>query len=94
MKVIVVYRDQSDHARPVIDWLRDFARVSGKYIEALDPDSQEGISFCGTYDIVEYPSLVALDDNGIMQNMWRGLPMPSINEVSYYAPENIQQESE
>jgi len=27
---------------------------------------------------------VALDDNGQLQNLWRGLPLPTISEVSYY----------
>lgn len=85
MKVVVVYRDNSEHARPVTEFLRDFQRRTGRELETLEPDSREGQSLCRTYDIVEYPSVLALDDRGMMQNLWRGLPLPTISEVSYYA---------
>ena len=81
----VVYRYESDHAREVIDYLRDFSKQTGRTIEEIDPDSREGSSFCRVYDIVEYPTMVALSDGGQMQNMWRGRPLPTISEVSYYA---------
>lgn len=85
MKVLVFYRDLSDHGRTVNDYLRDFYRQTGRQLETLDPDTREGERMCRTYDIVEYPTLVALDDRGIVQNLWRGLPLPTISEVSYYA---------
>ena len=84
MRAIIVYKDQTDYARVVTDYLRDFTRQTGHELETLDPDTAEGVSFCRTYDIVEYPSIVALSDEGVMQNMWRGLPLPTISEVSYY----------
>lgn len=84
MRVAIVYRYESDHARPVLDYLRDVKRQTGHDIEEIDPDSREGASFCRVYDIVEYPSLIALDDRGGLQHLWRGLPLPTISEVSYY----------
>ena len=85
MKVFVVYRQESDHAREVTNFLRDFSSQTGRVIEEIDPDSREGDSFCRTYDIVEYPTLIAIDDSGVMQHLWRGRPLPTINEVSFYA---------
>ena len=85
MKVIVVYRQESDHAREVTNFLRDFSSQTGRVIEEIDPDSREGDSFCRTYDIVEYPTLIAIDNSGVMQHLWRGRPLPTINEVSFYA---------
>lgn len=84
MRVVVVYRVESDHAREVLDYLRDFQRQTGHEIEEIDPDSPEGAHFCRTYDIVEYPTMLALDVNGQLQNMWRGRPLPTISEVSFY----------
>ena len=85
MRVVVVYRAESDYARRVIDFLHDFNRQTGHTIEEIDPDSAEGSDFCQTYDIVEYPTIIALSDDGHMQNLWRGTTLPTINEVSYYA---------
>lgn len=84
MKVTVVYRANSEHARTVDDYLRDFFRQTGRKLETLDPDTPTGIELCRVYDIVEYPSLLAISDDGQLQNSWRGLPLPTITEVSYY----------
>ena len=84
MKVYVVYKTESDHARSVSDWLRDFTRQTGKTIEEVNPDSREGADFCRAYDIVEYPTLIAVDERSVMQNIWRGTVLPTISEVSYY----------
>lgn len=84
MKVVIVYKDNSDHARVVLDYLRDFERQTGRKISTIDPDSLEGIDICRAYDIVEYPSCIAMSDQGASLNIWRGLPLPTINEVSYY----------
>jgi hypothetical protein len=84
MKAVVIYKQESDHAREVLDYLRDFERQTGHALETLDPETREGAGFCRTYDIVEYPSIVALSDDGVLQNLWRGRPLPTISEVSYY----------
>lgn len=84
MKTIVVYKEQTDYAREVTDYLRDFKRQTGHDLETMDPDSPDGADFCRSYDIVEYPSIVALSDDGVLQNLWRGTPLPTISEVSYY----------
>ena len=85
MKAVVVYRTESDHARAVEDYLRDFQSQTGRELETLDPDTKDGIDFCQVYDIVEYPTVIALSEDGHLQNSWQGLPLPTISELSYYA---------
>lgn len=84
MRTVVVYKDETDYARQVTDFLRDFTRQTGHELETIDLDTREGADFCRVYDIVEYPTIVAISDNNILQQMWRGLPLPTISEVSYY----------
>lgn len=84
MKTIVIYKDNADYTREVTDYLRDFKRQTGHDLETLDPDTPDGADFCRAYDIVEYPTIVAISDDGVMQNLWRGRPLPTISEVSYY----------
>lgn len=84
MRVVVVYKQASDHAREVRDYLRDYQRFTGKVIEEIDPESRDGENFCRVYGIVEYPTLMAVSDSGQMQQMWRGRPLPLIDQVSYY----------
>ena len=84
MRSVVIFKEETDYARQVYDYLRDFQRQTGHELATLDPESQEGVSFCLTYDILEFPTVVALADDGRMLNQWKGLPLPTISEVSYY----------
>ena len=85
MRVVVIYKQQTDYARRVEEYMEDFRRQTGRELESLDPESLPGISFCETYDILEYPTIIALSDDGQVLTQWRGLPLPTISEVSYYA---------
>ena len=82
MRVVCVFRDNQDYSRSVNEWLEDFYRRTGKQIETMEPD--QNIGFCEAYDIVEYPTILAISDNGEVHAMWRGKDLPLINEVSYY----------
>ena len=82
MRVVCVYRDNEDYTRSVDEWLENLRRQTGHEVETMNPD--ENISFCETYDIVEYPTIIALDNNGGVLNMWRGRTLPLMNEVLFY----------
>lgn len=84
MRVIVIYKDGTDYTRTVLDYLRDFQSQTGHELETMDPDTAGGSQFCEIYDIVEYPTVIAISDASVMQNTWRGLPLPTISELSYY----------
>lgn len=84
MKASIIYRPNSEHARTVEEYMHDFMRRTGSELSALDPDTAEGANICRVYDIVEYPSVIAVSDDGQLQNSWRGLPLPTIDELSYY----------
>jgi hypothetical protein len=84
MRVVVIYKDNTDYTSTVDGYLHDFEYQTGHKLEILDPDTADGTQFCVTYDIVEYPSVIAMSDDGVMQNSWYGLPFPTISELSYY----------
>ena len=85
MKAVIVYKNESDHARSVLDYLRDFEQQTGKNLEVMDPESRINEGFLRAYDIVEYPTIISISDEGAVLHLWRGRPLPTINEVSYYA---------
>lgn len=85
MNVMVIYRRESESGREVEEYLRDFEHRTGQKLEVVDPDSRDGATLCRTYDIVEYPTIIATTSDGQMRGMWRGVPLPTIDEVSYYA---------
>ena len=82
MRVVCVYKDRQDYTRSVDEWLENFRRQTGREIETMDPDKNPG--FCETYDIVEYPTIIAIGNNGEIHSVWKGRNLPLINEVLYY----------
>ena len=84
---MLLYRHDTDYEREVIDYLRDFEQQMGKKLETMNPDSPSGAQLCQTYDIVEFPTILATDNDGRVMQTWRGLPLPKMDEVSYYAQE-------
>lgn len=85
MSVMIFARERTDYARSVAEFLHDFEKRTSETLETVDPDSRRGADLCRLYDVVEYPTIVAVADDGQLRNMWRGLPLPTIDEVSYYA---------
>lgn len=90
MKVIMLYRPNSEHARSAEEYIREFERVTAKTIEKIDIDSRDGIAKAGLYDIMDHPALIAIADDGQYINSWVGPQFPLINEVSAYASGNIK----
>lgn len=82
MRVVCIFRDNQDYSRSVFEWLENFRRQTGREIETMDPDTSPG--FCEAYDVVEYPTIMALSDRGEVRAFWSGRDLPLINEVLYY----------
>ena len=90
MRVVCVFRENSEHGREVQEWVEMFERRTGKEIELVDPDSRDGADFCIAHNVVEYPTFLALGDDGRTLDEWRGKMLPRIDEVSYYAKEKMR----
>lgn len=84
MSVMVIYKPVSEHARDVEEFLHDFEQRTARTLEQVDPDSRRGAELCRLYEVVEYPTIIATAEDGQMRNMWRGVPLPMIDEVSFY----------
>lgn len=84
MPVKVFYKQQTEATRIVEEYLHDFRQRTGGELEIVDPGSPDGANLCRIYDVVEYPTVVATTADGQLRNMWRGLPLPTIDEVSFY----------
>lgn len=84
MRIVCVWRDASDYGRTVTEWLTEFERRTGEEVESLDPDTRDGAGFCRAYDVVEYPTLMVLNDDGAALGTWRGPMLPTFDEVIYW----------
>jgi len=86
MKLTVLWNEQTDYASEVREWLRDFEHDNhGATIHQLDPESIEGGDFAHLYDILQYPAVVVTGEDGRLIRMWKGRPMPQIDEVAYWS---------
>ena len=85
MKVSVLYRPNSEHARHVEEFLHEFQSRSPHKVEMVDVDSREGLAVAALYDIQAYPAILALTDEGELLNSWEGEIFPMINDLAAYA---------
>lgn len=87
MRVIILYRPNSEHARKTEEYITDFERFHpGQMLESLNIDSQEGADTAQLYGVMVYPAVLALKDDGQMQQMWEGIDkLPLMNDLIYYA---------
>lgn len=86
MKVVVLYRPNSEYSRAVEDFAREFSnRYPDKKMELISIDTRDGSATASLYDILRYPAILALSDDGRVIHEWHEQTLPLINEVSYYA---------
>lgn len=84
MKVIVLYRPNSEHARKVDEFVHDFVRGEpNRKVDLVDVDSPDGVAKCTLYGVMQYPTIIAIDDNGVLLKAWPG-SLPLMDELSYY----------
>ncbi|HSW36895.1 MAG TPA: hypothetical protein VLG37_00840 [Candidatus Saccharimonadales bacterium] len=85
MKVVVLYRPNSEHGTAVEAFIRDFrARHDSSKLEILNVDSREGTALASLYDIMQYPAILALRDDGSLSKSWEGETLPLMDELAYY----------
>ena len=90
MKVIVLYHKQSDHIGLVEDFIRDYKRFKNKELQLISLETQEGADYANLYGIVQYPAFLAIANDGTMQRMWQGIPMPLMDELDFYTRDQDQ----
>jgi hypothetical protein len=87
VKLLILYRPNSEHASEIESFVRDFQRryEAGNKIEMMSVDTREGTAEASLYDIFSFPAILALADNGSVLNAWIGMPLPLMNDVAGYA---------
>ena len=86
MKVVVLYRPESEFARAVETFIHDFkARNSSIKVEVLNIDSRDGIAMASLYDIMRFPAILAMAGDGYLLKHWEGPELPLMDEVAAYA---------
>jgi hypothetical protein len=87
VKLLVLYRPNSEHETEVESFVRDFQHryEVGRKLEMVSLNTRDGAATASLYDVVSYPAILVLGDDGSMVGMWQGTPLPLMDEVAAYA---------
>lgn len=86
MKLVVIYKPNSDHSTEVETYLHDLqSRIpSGIKTEIINGDTRIGMATASLYDILRYPGILVTRDDGVMLHSWEGGTLPLMDEVAGY----------
>lgn len=84
MKAVILYKPDTEEARAVEEWIREFKARSTEALQLIDVNTREGSSEAELYDILQYPTVLAVTEDGQMMQRWPGVPLPLINDVVGY----------
>jgi len=85
MRVVALYHPKSDHGGLVTDYAAEFEHYKGKTLDLISLESTEGADLAELYAVARYPAILVMSDDGSLQRLWQGTPLPLMDELSYYA---------
>ena len=85
MKVLVLYRPNSEHGRLVEEFIHDYKSRHDSRLEIMNIDTREGSATATLYDVVQYPAIMVLQNDGYPHKVWQGDALPRMDEVAAYA---------
>jgi hypothetical protein len=85
VRLLILYHPNSEHSSIVEEFVHDFQRQHdiGKKLELLSLSTRDGAAAASLYDVVAYPAILALADDGSVLNTWEG-DLPLMDEVAGY----------
>lgn len=81
--ITILYRPGSEHERQVQEFQSELAH-NQVIVRLINIDSREGSTLARLYDVVDYPAVIAHEDDGHVIDTWSG-KFPLVSEVSYFA---------
>ncbi len=87
MKILILYRPRSEHRLDIEELVRVLKNTYPKLkTEVLDVDQREGSATATLYDVMRYPSILVLRDDGSEVYSWEGEDnIPRLSDVASYA---------
>lgn len=85
MKVVILYRPNSEHGRRIEEFIHEYQRRhETDHIEVLNIDTRDGSATAALYDVMRYPAIMVLRNDGYVQKLWQGDALPMMDEVASY----------
>lgn len=85
MRLVALYHPKSDHGGKVEDYAHEYhMRRPERSIELLSIDTKKGWELAKLYDVVRYPAILAISDDGHLGQIWQEQQLPLMNELDAY----------
>lgn len=86
MRLLILYRPNSEHSARVEDFVHEFQNRYdvGRKLELLSLSTRDGAATASLYDVMAYPAVLALADDGSVLNSWEGDTLPVMDEIAGY----------
>jgi hypothetical protein len=83
MRLVVLTREERDYSSQVRQWVREMERMleRSQELEVYSPDERDGAGLARAYDIMDFPAILVLTDEGRIVRSDVGLPLPSTDYV-------------
>lgn len=82
MSITIIYRNDSEVYRPVQEFIELLNRkYPGRDVQEVELDTREGAELASIYQIDTYPGIIVKSDDMSVMGVWKGLPMPLVDEV-------------
>lgn len=86
MRMVVLYHPKGEFAGMAEDYKRDFEyQHPGKKIEMVSLETINGAEMAKLYDVVRYPALLAIENDGRLRQIWQDKPWPLMDEAYAYS---------
>jgi hypothetical protein len=85
MKIVVLYRPNSEYGRITEDFVRDFQSRHSTKLELQSLDTREGDATASLYDVMEYPAILIIENDGYLTKIWQGPSLPRMDDIASYS---------
>ena len=89
MRVVVLYHPNSEHSGFVEDFAHEYERFKGKSLNLVSLETRDGAATASLYDVTIYPAILVMADDGSLQKMWQGIPLPLMSEIDQYTHNSV-----
>ena len=86
MRTVILYHPNAEFAGTVEDFKHEFEqRHADRKINLISLDTLEGAEMAQLYDVVRYPAILVIANDGQLQKFWQDQPFPLMDEVASYS---------
>lgn len=85
MRIVALYHPSSEWARDVETYARDIERTQGVRMELVSLETRDGAAMASLYDVMRFPAVMVMKEDGQMQQLWQGEQLPLMSEVAGFA---------